>query len=161
PRDRHVYEHAHESPWLMTVPLIILAVLSLCAAWGWPIWDARASFMEKHLHHNQPFSVLADYGPLIEEGEEKRWEGGKVVSEDQHVRLQAHRKHDLAGALALLMVGLGFLFAWLLYGAKVLDPAEAKEQIPAVHKFLSHKWFFDEVYSVMVVRPALVVAVAF
>ena len=34
PRDQHVYEHAHESPWMMTVPLIVLAVLSVVASPG-------------------------------------------------------------------------------------------------------------------------------
>ncbi len=41
PRDQHVYEHAHESPALMTVPLIALAVMSVCVAWGWPVWPTR------------------------------------------------------------------------------------------------------------------------
>lgn len=161
PKDKHVYEHAHESPWLMTVPLIILAVLSICAAWGWPVWDAKASQLERHLHHAQPVSVLADYGLVLEEGEHLRWPAGEVVNDDLNVRLQAHRNHDFGGALALLMVALGALFAWLIYGARVLDPAEAKEQFPAVHTFLSHKWYFDEVYSALVVRPSLVLAVAF
>jgi NADH-quinone oxidoreductase subunit L len=34
PRDEHKFAHAHESPWNMTVPLTILAILSICAA-GW------------------------------------------------------------------------------------------------------------------------------
>jgi NADH-quinone oxidoreductase subunit L len=34
PRDKGKYEHAHESPWTMTVPLIILAALSI-GSWGW------------------------------------------------------------------------------------------------------------------------------
>ena len=60
--------------------------------------------------------------------------------------------------LALGVVALGFVFAWhpLLLG--VLDPAEAKEQFPGVHRFLSHKWYFDELYSAILVRPALAVA---
>src|SRR4030067_3062033 len=33
PRDQHAFEHAHESPKSMTVPLVILAVLSVCAGW--------------------------------------------------------------------------------------------------------------------------------
>ena len=33
PRDKHAYEHAHESPWVMTVPLILLAVFSIIAGW--------------------------------------------------------------------------------------------------------------------------------
>jgi NADH-quinone oxidoreductase subunit L len=33
PRDRHAYDHAHESPWVMTLPLIFLAALSIIAGW--------------------------------------------------------------------------------------------------------------------------------
>jgi len=33
PRDHHAYDHAHESPWVMTLPLIFLAVLSIIAGW--------------------------------------------------------------------------------------------------------------------------------
>jgi NADH-quinone oxidoreductase subunit L len=34
PRDRHAYKHAHESPWVMTLPLVFLAVLSIAGGWG-------------------------------------------------------------------------------------------------------------------------------
>jgi NADH-quinone oxidoreductase subunit L len=34
PRDRHAYDHAHESPWVMTLPLVFLAVLSIAGGWG-------------------------------------------------------------------------------------------------------------------------------
>ena len=43
PRDAHTYEHARESPAVMTVPLVILAVFSICVGWGWPLYDAHAS----------------------------------------------------------------------------------------------------------------------
>ena len=46
--------------------------------------------------------------------------------------------------------------AFLTYKVHVLDPADAKAQFPAVHRFLHHKWYFDEAYSVLLVRPALV-----
>src|SRR5438067_3159270 len=39
PRDEHVFEHAHESPRTMTVPLMVLAVCSIVIAWGTPPWQ--------------------------------------------------------------------------------------------------------------------------
>jgi len=45
-----------------------------------------------------------------------------------------------------------------LYVTRVMDPADAREQFPGVHAFLWNKWYFDELYSIAVVRPALVVA---
>jgi NADH-quinone oxidoreductase subunit L len=156
PRDEHVYEHAHESPWLMTVPLIVLAVFSVIVAWGWPIWNAEASLLEGHLHHSQPTSVLADFsGPVAELGE--HWEG-PAMDVSLSERFQAHHGHELAGNLALGIVVIGVIFAMVLYYYRTLDPAEAVEQFPAVHRFLAHKWYFDELYSALVVRPALVVA---
>ncbi len=158
PRDEHVYEHAHESPWLMTVPLIVLAVCSVCVAWGWPIYDAEASFLEANVHHAQHHAVLADFGNIDytetkDHGE--YWVVAKKAAENE--RLYAFHNHHLAGNLALMLVAIGIAFAVLIYGKRVLDPAEAKEQFPRLHAFLMDKWRFDWVYSVLLVRPALVV----
>jgi NADH-quinone oxidoreductase subunit L len=154
PRDPHVYEHAHESPWVMTVPLIVLAVCSVGVAWGWPVWDAEASWLGHNVHHAMPNAVLADFGHV--EDEEEYW----VVArrEAPNERLYAHENHHLAGSLALGLVLIGGIFAGLLYWYRVLDPGEAREQFPRVYAFLMDKWRFDRVYSVLVVRPALVVA---
>jgi NADH-quinone oxidoreductase subunit L len=152
PRDHHIHEHAHESPRLMTVPLIVLAVCALGVAWGWRFWDPEGSAMEAHLHHAQHASIPAEFGPIGEE----RAILSKAV--DVMERYQAHRFHGLAGGLALLAALLGFVFATMIYAFRKLDPAEAKAQFPAVHRFLWHKWYFDEAYGLLVVRPALTVA---
>src|SRR5262249_49884246 len=73
-------------------------------------------------------------------------------------RYWAGEYHALAGNLALGVVAVGFLFAWSLYYRRSLDPGEAKEQFPAVYRFLDRKWYFDELYSVALVRPVMVVA---
>src|SRR5437660_12650847 len=64
PRDEHVYEHAHESPWPMTVPLIVLAVCSVVVGWGWPIWDAQKRHAHKLLTLAEPVAVKADFGAI-------------------------------------------------------------------------------------------------
>ncbi|HMC90047.1 MAG TPA: NADH-quinone oxidoreductase subunit L, partial [Gemmataceae bacterium] len=137
PRDEHVYEHAHESPWVMTLPLILLAVLSFAVAWGWPLYDAEASILDNQIHHSQPASVRADFSLVMD---------------------YAQGFHFVVGVVALAIVGIGILFASLLYYSKVLDPAEAKEQFPGLYRFLWNKWYFDELYSAILVRPALAVA---
>jgi NADH-quinone oxidoreductase subunit L len=143
PRNQEVHDHAHESPWTMTVPLILLAVLSVCVAWGLPPTDPEASALEHELHHAQPASVKADFG-----------------AEYAHrtVNGQAHENHALAGYLALMVVLIGFVFAALLYVYGTLDPEEARNQFPGVYRFLSNKWYFDELFSAILVRPALAVA---
>lgn len=241
PRDRHVHEHAHESPWQMTTPLIILGILSVCVAWGlsprppanlaetllrlaaliataglvyflaklWagqpgegaahdshghghghdhpleapkvpfftsialllviltlfgygtglPLWDASASSLEHTLKDSQPLSVYADFGHVPDHHEHFPAEAAKPhrVSEREY----AHEYHTLAGNLALGMVLLGLTFALLTYYYRVMDPAEAKVQFPWLHALLVNKWYFDDAYDVLLVRPAIIVARAF
>jgi NADH-quinone oxidoreductase subunit L len=154
PRDEHVYEHAKEAPEVMTWPLVILAVCSVCVAWGWPIWDAEASALQHNIHHAQPTSVLADFGHVVEENEV--WE----IARESHLneRANAAAYHSIVGAIALGLVLVGIVFAYNVYYRKRLDPEEAKAQFPKLHAFLENKWRFDELYSVMLVRPTLVVA---
>jgi NADH-quinone oxidoreductase subunit L len=66
--------------------------------------------------------------------------------------------HLLAEVLAYAVGGMGVLFAALLYYWRVLNPADAKLQFAGVHRFLWHKWYFDELYSAVLVRPSVTVA---
>lgn len=61
PRDQHAYDHAHESPKSMTVPLMILAVLSICAGWVGIPWlhKGYSSFVfYGAVHHVEPNPIL-------------------------------------------------------------------------------------------------------
>ena len=51
PRDHHAYDHAHESPLVMTVPLMFLAVLSVIAGWGDKLPEFIAGTIEHEAHH--------------------------------------------------------------------------------------------------------------
>jgi len=125
PRDLGA-EHAHESPPVMTLPLVVLAVLSVCVAWGWPLWDPHASYLGHLLDKANPNVA------------------GATVFED-------HR----AGWLALVAAASGFALALLIYGLNKIDPDELKERAGAVYDFLREKWHFDELYDAFFVRPAV------
>jgi NADH-quinone oxidoreductase subunit L len=137
PRDEHVHEHAHESPRVMTVPLIVLAIFSVIVAWGLPVYDAEASLLNHELEHSQPAFVHSEFRAQLD---------------------IAGESHHMVGNIALGIVVLAFVFAYLLYYRRVLDPADAKAQFPGLHRFLWHKWYFDELYSAIIVRPAIRVA---
>jgi NADH-quinone oxidoreductase subunit L len=160
PRDEHVYEHAHESPPTMTLPLVLLALGSIFVGWGAPPWQAENSWLEGQIHHAQPNSVYADFGLADVTGEEAHEVGlanRPARSFDVSERYWAAQHHELAGLLALGLMILGVVFAWLLYYNRRLDPAQAKAQFGRLHGFLTHKWYFDEFYDAVAVRPALVV----
>lgn len=172
PKDRHTYEHAHETPWPMTAPLVILAVLSVCVAWGWPIWDPSASQLEHILSYSRPASVEADFGEIHAHGHEGHaghghaGHGHDAMPAPGHdapahaatVNELTHEYHSLAGNLALVMVILGFAFSVATYFYRVLDPGESQDHFSSLHRFLWHRWYFDELYSALVVRPGLVVS---
>jgi len=144
PRDEHVYEHAHESPHWMTIPLIVLAVCSVCVAWGSPVWSAEESMLGGHhgiLQMSEPATEL-----------------GNLKLQDEALSQSVKQSHTVAEVLAYLVGGLGVLFAALLYYWRVLNPADAGLQFAGLHRFLWHKWYFDELYSAILVRPALAAA---
>lgn len=141
PKDHSIHEHAHESPWVMTIPLILLAVLSIMVAWGAPPWDAEASLLAKALESAEPAAVGADFS-----GVEKL-----LHDHDGWV-------HPIAGVVALLSALFGGIFAFVVYYFRLLDPAETKEQFGFLYRLFDRKWYFDELYSVLLVRPALVVS---
>jgi NADH-quinone oxidoreductase subunit L len=156
PRDEHVYEHAHESPPTMTVPLIVLALFSVVVAWGLPPWDVRASYLEKEvLHHWQP-DVVNVASPAHD-----AFLSRTLLQVEANIYVEGLDilpPHELAGLLALLAALIGAALAFGVYYFGYLNPAETKEQFARVHGFLWNKWHFDELYRWALVRPALTVA---
>jgi NADH-quinone oxidoreductase subunit L len=137
----------------MTVPLVVLAFFSVVVAWPfhWNLLNAENSQLEHTIHHAQPIAVQVQFG--LGPGEE-------VVGKLGDTREFAHQYHTLAGLLATAVVLIAIIFAAVVYWRPVqmLDPAEAREQFARVHAFLANKWYFDELYSAIIVRPGLVVA---
>jgi NADH-quinone oxidoreductase subunit L len=140
PKDDHVYEHAHESPRTMTVPLIILAAFSYFVASGLPIWNAEASYLGHVIGASEPLATHNEAHALHEAAQ------------------QILPVHSVAGVLALLAAGIGAIFAVVTYLTKALDPAEAVGQFPRFYRMLENKWYFDELYSALFCRPSLAVA---
>jgi NADH-quinone oxidoreductase subunit L len=66
--------------------------------------------------------------------------------------------HPTAGLMALLAALLGALIAALVYYYRMFDTAETKEQFGILYRLFDRKWYFDELYSAALVRPALVVS---
>ncbi len=133
PRDRHVYDHAHESPATMTVPLLILAACALGIAWGWPLWSAEASFLGHKLHEGEP-SI-----------------SGSQFAQAQHA---AEEHHVIAGGLALLAAVVGAGYAWTRYGKQ----APTAEQLKTPTGFVAEKWRFDALYDFVFLRGTLLLA---
>jgi len=141
PRDQELHDHVHESPWVMTGPLIVLAFFAACCAIG-----GEGGVLFSLLSDSEPVGLGAGYAAMDSGG----------VAHPSHDNV--HAVHSTAGNLALLAAFAGTIIAYLLYGARVVDPGEIRNQMRGVHSFLVEKWQFDKLYDAMFVRPVHVVA---
>ena len=123
-------EHApHESPLVMLIPLGVLAVGAVFAG----------SLFESDFlgHHFEEF-----------------WKGALAAGPDNHLLHDMHEIPAWVGFMPFLMMVGGFLVALWFY---ILRPGTADALAranPVLYNFLLNKWYFDELYDVIFVRPA-------
>ena len=124
-----VMHHAHESPMVMLVPLFILAVGALFAG---------VVFKEYFFGHE-----YAEFwkGALFTGAE------NEILEEFHHVPLWV----KLSPFVAML---LGLLTAWYFYIRSPETPKRLAEDHQMLYRFLLNKWYFDELYDFIFVRPA-------
>src|SRR3989454_2094141 len=131
--DEHVEKHIHESPYTMTVPLMILAGLSVIGGWiGWP----ESLFGSNHFEHFlEP--VLASGGTE-----------SPVGSAAAHISVT---EYFLMGLSIAVAVG-GWWLAYQFYRTKRIAPELVAGKWPKVYQLLSHKYYVDEIYDAVVDR---------
>ncbi|MBB4016121.1 NADH-quinone oxidoreductase subunit L [Chelatococcus caeni] len=132
--DDHAHGHGdhtpHESPLTMLVPLAVLATGALVAGFA---------FKEVFIGH--------DYDHF--------WKGALFTGADNHI---LHEMHEVPGwvvASPFVMMVLGFLIALWFYVINPRMPAILAGQQPLLYRFLLNKWYFDEIYDFLFVRPAM------
>jgi NADH-quinone oxidoreductase subunit L len=130
PHDYHHYENAHESPKVMLIPLAILAIGSIFA--GYPFLD-----------------IFAGYGV------EQFFRDALKFAPDNHVLEEMHHVPATIAYLPTVMMVLGFLLAWQFYIRQPQIPHRLAQQHDMLYRFLLNKWYFDELYDLIFVRPAL------
>ena len=130
-------EHAHETPWTMTLPLVILAVFAIAAGWA----GIPEDFLGLHLPPNWFHEFV----------------GGTLAEHPEAVAF------NIAPLLTSLVVALGGLFiGWLVYRKyKAGAPDPLEKALGPVHTLLKNKYYFDEIYNVLLVRPAYWIADTF
>jgi NADH:ubiquinone oxidoreductase subunit 5 (subunit L)/multisubunit Na+/H+ antiporter MnhA subunit len=140
PRDQHRYDHAHESPKVMYVPLIVLSVFAVAVAW--PILPLSLTNM---LHQARPTGTEAFEGVLTS----FMWPDESISHLDENFARIVVPVGLAAFGSAVFGVTLAAVFYWF----RVLDAAEARRSFAPLHYFLLNKWWFDELYDALLVRP--------
>lgn len=145
PRDRHVYDHCRESPRVMTVPLLLLAVLAAGSAVGGESGPLYRLVMSSE--------VVPAVERVVSSGAIKL----TLPSHDGHAS-DVHKVHSTAAMLALIASFVGLSLAYVMYVQQSINPADLRRQFPTVYDFLVDKWRFDGLYDVAFVRPVRVIS---
>ena len=125
--DKDTMDHVHESPNVMLIPLYVLAAGAIAAGF-----------------------VFKDY--FIGHEYVEFWHGAVADNEVMH------KFHDVPGWVVwspFVAMVLGFGLAFLFYIRNTSLPAKLAAQHEPVYKFLLNKWYFDEIYDLIFVRPAM------
>jgi NADH-quinone oxidoreductase subunit L len=122
--DAHTKSHLHESPWVVWVPLVALAIPSVVIGWITIEHVALGEFFGSSI------VVLEEHNALHEIREEFEGPGAFVLHAVTH-----------PGALYLALAGA--LTAWVLYIRNPALPARIQETLRPIHTLLDHKYYFD------------------
>jgi NADH-quinone oxidoreductase subunit L len=154
PRNEHLYHHAHESPWVMALPLVILAVLSLGVVGSNRSFGlvSRESWFARLVER----PALAMYATEAGEGT-RTPERAEPDPEAEH---RAHVAHNraLVGSVGAFAVGL--LIAFIIYYLRWLNAARMATTFRPIYTFLLNKWYMDHLYRAAVVLPYLALCYA-
>jgi NADH-quinone oxidoreductase subunit L len=130
PHDQHHYEAAHEPPKTMLVPLAVLAAGSLFA--GMPFEDIFVGHGVSEFFHTS-----------------------LTFAPGNHILEEMHHTPFWIAMLPTFMMVVGALVAWLFYIVRPDLPVALARQNEPIYKFLLNKWYFDELYDYVFVRPLL------
>ncbi len=135
--DKHVEEHVHESPWTMVLPLVLLAALSIGGGW---IGVPEVLHGSNHFHHF--------LSPAF----------GEIATHGAHLGGNPHGAHSVALELGLMSVSIvialfGILIAAVFYVFRKDLPQIFVSKIKAAYRVVFNKYYVDELYDLLVVRP--------
>ena len=122
--------HPHESPWTMLVPLMVLGAGALLAGYV--------------------------FHPMFVGPEGAAFWRGSVAFRTQLAEAAEHVPTWVVWAPSVVFF-LGLLTAWYYYIRRPDAPAAVVAQTRGLYAFLTHKWYFDELYDLLFVRPAFAV----
>jgi len=127
PHDQEHYEAAHEAPLWMLVPIGVLAAGSILA--GFP-------FKELFAGHG--------VGEFFRES----------IKNHPHIIDEMHHIPAAIAYLPTVMMVIGAYVSYVFYIRRPYMPVELANQHQMLYQFLLNKWYFDELYELIFVRPA-------
>jgi NADH-quinone oxidoreductase subunit L len=127
---REIMSHVHESPNVMLVPLYLLALGSIAAGF-----------------------VFRDY--FIGHDEALFWGTSLYRAPENKIIEEMHHVPEIVGWAPTIAMVVGFALSYLFYIRRTDLPAKLAATHEPLYRFLLNKWYFDELYDFLFVRPAM------
>ena len=125
----------HESPWIMLLPLVVLAILSVIGGWvGIPAALGGHNEIEHFLAPVFSGTELAEAAPV------------------------SHGLELTLAAVSLLTAAIGFLIAFFLYIRKPGTSTALATRFKPVYTLLENKFYIDELYANFIITPIMIVS---
>ena len=142
--------HVHESPRNMTIPLMILAFLSIFGGWfAAPHLVGGTDYFESFVH-----PVFASYAPQPPAGREESLAGSAGEQGGIRPNPAMELVHAVTGPPVI--VGLiGILIAWWFYIRRPELPEKLARSMQGLYTLVLNKYYVDEIYAAAIVRPLL------
>ncbi len=124
---KDVQAHVHESPWVMLVPLVVLALGALAAGFMFKanfIGDNQVAFWANSIFTNTSNTIMTDLANV------PYW----------------------VKKSPMVMMIIGFSIAFYFYIRQPQVPVKLATTFDSLYKFLLNKWYFDELYDYVFVR---------
>ena len=161
--DKHTHENAHESPLTMLVPLGVLAIGAVFSGMVW-----YGSFFGDHAKVNAFFGIAThEVAAGAEEGTQSEAVpqgadeqagiapiGAIFMGPENEVMAEAHEAPKWVKVSPFIAMLIGFIIALWFYIWDPSMPRKVAENQRPLYLFLLNKWYFDEIYDVLFVRPA-------
>jgi NADH-quinone oxidoreductase subunit L len=160
PRNKEKYDHAHESPFVMVMPLVVLSVLSIFI-WYTPLPHSPDAGWFLSSWVQTPNTVVpaeASFDFMVPDANPV--EGDHIVHSEMYTEAM-HHAHYPAMILSILLGGLGILLAFSMYQWKKINPDTLAEKMGLLYKLSLNKWYLDEIYDAVFVNTTLTISRAF
>jgi NADH-quinone oxidoreductase subunit L len=166
--NKKTHEHAHESPTIMLVPLGVLAIGAVFSGMVWynvffGYSDRVAEFFgvpEAVAMVDEDAAVEEAGEPVADDGDHHFAFGGQpgdgaiYIGPDNHVIDDAHGAPTWVKVSPFVAMLIGLLTAYVMYIRRPDLPRILAVQQRPLYNFLLNKWYFDELYNFIFVRPA-------
>jgi NADH-quinone oxidoreductase subunit L len=137
----HGHGAPHESPWIMVVPLLILAFLSLAGGWvGVP----------HSLHGSDRFGTFL--APVFQSASPESAAADQTASPAEE---ESSSTELIFTGISVTVGVLGFLLAWFLYWKRPELPARMAKSAGGLYTLVLNKYKIDELYGAVIIHPLI------